>query len=196
HLYGNTRFQFDGGAMLIGEAGYTPKAEGLEGKPNILAVGGWMYTKEADDQLAVDSNGTPLKHHSWGAYLLSSYLFYHDKEGRGLNAFFRPSIADENTMQVEYAYEVGMQAQGWVPTRPDGEIGVGLSQAINGDTYRDSVAGTTGSKHSEYAFEVFYRDKVMPGLALQPDFQFIANPGTAPGVKNAALLGLRADLLF
>lgn len=197
HLYGNTHFQFDGGAMLIAETGYTPKVKGVEGKPDILALGGWMYTKKADDLIKVDANGAPLKRRNFGGYVLSSYLFYHDKDDRGLNAFFRPSFADGNVKQVSYAYEVGMVGTKWVPTRPDGEIGVAFAQAINADKHRDSVAaGGSTAKHSEYVLDVYYRDKVVPGFSLQPDFQYIVNPGTVPNVGNAVVFGLRADLNF
>ncbi len=197
HLYGNTHFQFNGGAMLIAEAGYTPKVVGVDGKPNILALGGWMYTKRTPDLVTVDANGTPARRRSYGFYGLSSYLFYHDKQDRGLNAFFRPSLADGNTKQAQYAYEVGMVGSKWVKNRPDSEIGVGLSQAINAEKYqRAAIAAGSFDEHSEFVIEAYYRDKLIPGLSVQPDFQYIINPGSASGVKNAVAFGLRTDFNF
>lgn len=197
HLYGNTHFQFDGGAMLIAEAGFAPQIQGVEGKPTLLAVGGWMYTQKADDLLAVDALGTPVRRRRFGAYMHSCYLFYQDEQGRDLDAFFRPSFGDGDTAQVKYAYEVGMTANKWVPGRDEGQFGIGMAQSINGDTYRQSIsAGGGRADHSEYAFELYYRDRLAPGFTLQPDFQYIINPGSDPAVGNATVLGLRVDLNF
>lgn len=197
HLYSNTHFQFDGGALIIGEAGFTPKIEGVEGKPDILALGGWMYTQKEPDLFIVDANNTAVRHRSYGAYVLSSYMFYHDKGDRSLNAFFRPSMADGDTRQVKYAYEVGMVGKKWVPNRPDSEIGIGLTQTFNADKYREStLAGGQFAEHSEYVLDVYYRDKLMPGLSVQPDFQYFKNPGSISGVKDAMIYGLRLDFNF
>ena len=197
HLYGNTHFQFNGGALLIAEGGFTPKVQGVDSKPDILALGGWMYTQKTAELVTLDANGSPVRHRSFGGYALSSYLFYHDKDERGLNAFFRPSFADGDTRRVAYAYEIGMVGTKWVPGRPDSEIGVGLSQAINGDKFREAaIAAGSEAEKSEYALDVYYRDKIIPGFTLQPDIQYIKNPGSAPGVKDAVVVGLRCDLNF
>ena len=197
HLYGNLHFQFDGGVMWIAETGFTPKVDGVDGKPNIVALGGWVYSQKMNDLVVVDDNGAPVKQRSYGAYLLSSYLFYHDFDNRGLNAFFRPSIADGDTKQVRYAYEVGLVGKKWVPGRKDSEIGVGFARNANGSKYRQSViAGGGVSNNSEYALDVYYRDKIVPGIAVQPDFQYIVNPSSNPAVGNAVVFGLRFDINF
>lgn len=197
HNYGNLHFQFDGGVMMIAEAGFTPKVDGIDGKPTILALGGWVYSDKVNDLVTVDANGAPVRKRSYGVYGLSSWLFYHDKQERGMNVFFRPNMADGDTKQVRYAYELGLVATKWVPGRPEGEMAIGFAQAINGSKYRQSViAGGNTSNHSESVVDAYYRDKIMPGLAVQPDFQYIMNPGSNPSVGNAAVFGVRFDINF
>jgi len=83
---------------------------------------------------------------------------------------------------------------GWVPTRPDSEIGVGFTQAHNGDTYLDSVAGVAND--NEYGFELYYRDTLGRGITVQPDFQYIINPGTDTVTDNVTIFGIRFDINF
>ena len=83
-----------------------------------------------DDMVDVDVNGNPVKNvANAGAYQLSELpAFYYDK-GIGCSAtvFFRPGIADGDTAPIDWAYEAGLRmAHGWVPTRPDSEIGLRL----------------------------------------------------------------------
>lgn len=196
HLYGN-QFQFDGGALLIAEAGYIPK---LEDGTNMtkFAVGAWSYTQKFDDMNSVDAFGNPLKKRSEGAYLLSSYQFYYDKTtGHSATVFFRPGIADGDTKPVDWAYEAGIVTHGWVPTRADSEIGLGFTQSHNSDKFiRAAVAAGGQAEHNEYGAELYYRDKLYHGISIQPDLQYVANPALNPQVSNSWILGTRLDINF
>lgn len=184
------------GLLLVAEAGYTPKpSDQLDATFNKFGVGAWTYSKGMNDLVDVDAGGNPVKNRMMGAYILSAYQFYHDKDaGRDLGAFLRAGIADGDTAQVDWDYELGVVANGWIPARPDGEIGFGLSQAHNSDKYIGSLAGA--SARSEYSFELYYRDQIVKGFSVQPDFQYIINPGTAPAARNAAVIGIRLDINF
>ena len=57
--------------------------------------------------------------------------------------------------------------------------------------YRDSVGSADGS---EAAFELTYSDNLTPWLAVQPDLQYIVNPGTDPTLNKAVVVGARIDL--
>lgn len=171
------------GALLVGEVGWVPPSpDGLDGEYNKLAVGAWRYTKEFDDNAGTSTDDVQ------GVYLLSSYQFYHDaKAARGLGAFLRAGYAAGNAVQSEWDYQVGLVGQGWLPTRAAGEFGLGFSQATNSS---DFMINNAGSDRAEYQFEAYYRDEVYHGISLQPDFQYIVNPGTVGG-ENASVFGLR-----
>ena len=184
------------GLLLVAEGGVTPKpAEGVDGTPNKIAIGGWTYTKEKPDLIDVDINGNPVRNRSIGAYFLSSYQFYYDKaSGHDLGLFLRAGIADGDTAQTEWDYEAGFVGHGWIPTREDGEIGIGFSQSDNSSKYLRSVGGQ--GDRNEYAYELYYRDKLVKGISIQPDIQYIVNPGTDKIRKDALAFGVRFDINF
>ena len=189
----------DKDAMLfIGEVGFTPKAADSDGQPNKLAVGVWHYTGGLDDLTELDTNGDPAKSTAQGVYLLSSYRFYHDKKsGRDLGAFLRGGVADGDTAQVDWDYEAGLVANGWIPGREEGEIGLGISAAHNGDKYMDAqAAASTAADRNEYSYELYYRDTIYRGVTIQPDVQYVVNPGTDAVTDNATVVGLRLGVSF
>lgn len=184
------------GLLLIAEAGFTPKAVDQEDNlPNKFALGVWTYTKKFDDLVDVDGAGNPIKKRSEGAYLLSSYQFFHDKKTEhDLGAFFRAGIGDGNTGQTDWFYATGIVGNGWIPTRSDSEIGLGFTQSHNSNKYVQSVSGV--ADNSEYGLDLYYRDKIMSGITVQPDLQYIINPSTDTVTKNATIIGIRFDINF
>lgn len=183
------------GLLMVAEAGYAPAVEGVDGNPNKFAIGAWGYSKEMDDLVAVDGSGNPVKKRMAGAYALSSYQVYSDKKsGRDIGVFLRGGFADGNTAQVDWDYETGLVGHGWVPTRSDSEIGLGLSQSHNGDKYMQSVSGA--ADRNEYSLELYYRDQIVSGFSVQPDLQYVINPGTDPALDNATVVGIRFDINF
>ncbi len=185
----------DDGLLLIAELGYEPmlNASADDGAPNKLALGGWMYTQKMDDLVRVDANGNPVKENMAGLYFLSSYQFYKDEtNGRDLGFFFRAGVANDDTAQVDWDYVAGMVGTGWIPGRSTGEIGLGVTQAHNGDAFVQSVGGAADS--SEYGMEMYYRDTIIPGVNVQPDFQYIINPGSDMTIKNATVVGIRVEV--
>lgn len=188
--------RFHDGFLLVSEAGITPTfADNALDAPNKFAVGGWIYTQKMDDLVRVDSNGAPVAQRSAGAYFLSSYQFYSDQRaGRNVGAFFRAGIADGNTAQVDWDIETGLVGNGWIKVRPESELGVGFSQSHNGDNYIRSVSGA--SDRNEYGFELYYRDKIIDGINVQPDLQYIINPGTDKVTDDALVAGIRFDINF
>ena len=188
-------FESGDGALYIAEIGFTPPAaEPGDSLPNKFAIGAWAYSDKFDDLVAVDSAGNPLKKRSEGVYVLSSYQFYHDKNaGHDLGAFFRAGMGDGDTAQTDWFFATGLVGNGWVPTRPDGELGLGFTESHNGNKYIQSVGS---ADRAESSIELYYRDPIYRGISLQPDIQYIVNPGTDPAVKNATVFGMRMDVNF
>ena len=178
------------GALLIAEAGYAPRDNSM----NKIGVGVWSYTTRADDLVDTKANGDPEKHHTNGAYIVSSYQFYNDEvAGRSVGAFFRYGMANDDAQQTDWNYQAGLVANGWVPGRADGEIGFGFTQAHNSDKYRSANTPTDASEHG---FELYYLDQLTPAITVQPDLQYIVNPGTDTVTDDAAVVGLRVNVSF
>ena len=52
----------------------------------------------------------------------------------------------------------------------------------------------TGAEGHETAIELTYRARITDGLEVQPDIQYIVNPGTDPALDNALVFGIRIEL--
>ncbi len=181
------------GSLLVAEMGLAPKVADTDDAVNKLAVGVWEYTGAEANLEYPSIQSTPQ-----GMYLLSSYRFYHDKDaGKDVTAFARGGFADGQTEQTDWDYEAGVVAHGFVPKRPDGEIGIGISEAHNSRQYMSAqeTAGTP-AEHAETSFELYYRDAVAQGITVQPDVQYIVNPGTDPTLDNALVIGARFGVSF
>ena len=176
----------DEGLLLITEAALVPPSpEGVEGDVNKFAIGAWRYTQEQPDLVGGGASNQV------GAYLLTSYQLYHDATfGQGIAGFLTGGIAEGSTVQTDWDIEAGLVATGWVPHRPASEIGFGVALAHNSDEYK---ASTSPSDTVETSYELYYRDTVYNGITVQPDVQYIVNPGTDPTIDNATLVGLRVD---
>lgn len=176
--------------LLVAEIGYTPQVESSEDELNKLALGVWRYTSALPDQEDATLQRTPQ-----GMYALGSYRFYHDQQGRAAGVFLRGGVADGDTAQVDWDYEAGLVGNGLIPSRPDSEIGFGISQAHNSDKYmRVQQAASTPVDRNEYSYELYYLDTIAPGISIQPDVQYVVNPGTDVVTGNATVLGLRLNV--
>ena len=49
-------------------------------------------------------------------------------------------------------------------------------------------------KRREIAIELTYRAEITEYLAIQPDLQYVINPGLVPGRDDAFVAGLRLEL--
>jgi porin len=185
------------GLLLIGEAGWTPKAEGTDDELNKLALGIWHYTGGFDDLTRLGADGNPKRTISEGVYGLASSQVYRDKDGRSAAAFVRGGFSEGDTAQVDYDIEAGVVANGFVPSRPEGQLGLGVSYAHNGDKYmKAQAAAATPSDRAETIYELYYRDTVVPGVTVQPDLIYVVNPGTDTVTDNAFIVGGRLSITF
>jgi porin len=49
-------------------------------------------------------------------------------------------------------------------------------------------------KRAETVVELTYRLQVLPWLHLQPNLQYVINPGTSPTLDNALVFALRVEI--
>lgn len=184
-------FNSGDGLLWVGEAGYTfGNSESPTGK---LAFGGWYYTTESDD---VDSNKL-TKHHNNGVYMVGEHQLYHTKDGKDLTGFIHFGFADKDVNQFDYAWSTGLVYTGLIPGRDDSQLGFGVAGAHSSSKYRDaSLVGGTRLDVAETALELTYRDSITPWMAIQPDVQYIINPGTDKTLNNATVIGTRLEISF
>lgn len=183
-------FDQDDGWLTIAEAGFTPEN-------SKIAIGGWYYTQKADHLTEIDSSGDPIKKRSEGAYIIGETQLYEEAKDQGLMAFARFGFANGEVNQFNYAWSAGLVYTGLIPTRDEGQLGFGITGAHNSSEYKQAaITAGTPADSAETTFELTYSDNLTPWLAVQPDVQYIINPGTDKSLDNALVVATRFTINF
>jgi porin len=120
---------------------------------------------------------------------------YGSENDQGLGVFFQFGWAPSNRNALTEYYGGGLVYKGLLPSRDEDMFGLGLASARFSDHFR-AAEGIAGAEigPSETAIELFYKALVGKHLSLQPDVQYIANPGGQ--YKDALVPGLRFEAVF
>ena len=224
-----TSFALNGGALVIGELQYVYPALGAMVAPNqqeahqgTYKIGFW-YNSESFDDLQFDntglslanplSTGTPQTHHgNYSLYGVVDQQVWSSPGGSNLNAFARvmgTPPGDRNF--VVFSLNAGLTLQGPLPGRGGDVLGFGMGYG--------KVSGSAAALDKETAFftgafvpvqtgetflELTYQYQLIPSVRLQPDLQYVFNPGGGianpnipnQSVKNELVLGFRVNITF
>jgi porin len=212
-----TTFPLDGGALAIAEVQYAYPSLGTmvyadDAQPlsGTYRFGAWYDTESfADERFANVSH-----HGDFGIYAVVDQMLWHSDvdPDHALSVFCRamgtPQV-DRNL--IDFSLNVGFTLHDPIPQRDDDTLGIGMGfahvskDASNAD--RDTAAMTPGYspiRSSETFIELTYQYQLTPWCQIQPDFQYVFNPGAgvpnpnAPSqrIRNAAVLGVRFNILF
>jgi porin len=174
------------GPLFVGEASYVAD-NGLR-----VNAGGWGYTSEFQPILSTDKVGNNI-----GAYGLIEGPLYREKseEGQGLSGFVRVGFANERINQFSHYMGGGVVYTGPFKSRDDDQVGFAIAAAGNGDDFKRSVRMGGGNPEDyETNLELTYRTQLTDWLAIQPDIQYIIDPGAVGGLRNALALGVRVEI--
>lgn len=158
------------------------------------ALGAWSYTSSFPDLIDVDAAGRPVQRSgNRGFYALADWV-YHER----LAAFVRTGVANAEVNRYAQCADAGVTYSGLIPGRPDDQLGLATSLARNGDKFLRAamVAHGVPADRLEADVEITYRAPVTPWLTIQPDVQWVINPGTEVELKDAIVFGVRFDLTF
>jgi porin len=98
---------------------------------------------------------------------------------------------------VRGSWQLGGLVTHVIVSRPDSQLSFAVNQALVGDQYRKaSAAGGVPLQSAETHFEITYADQLGKHLTVQPDFQYIANPGGDGAAKNELVFQLRLKTSF
>jgi len=178
------------GWLVIGETGYSTE-------DTKIASGAWYYTEKFDHLTDVDGSGNPLRKRGHGVYIIAEKQLYSTGKDKGLAGFARFGFANGEVNQFDYAWSTGLVYTGAFKGRDEGKLGFGITGAHNSSEYK-SAAITAGSpaNNAETTFELTYSDKITPWLWVQPDIQYVINPGTDKTLDNAFIIGSRFTANF
>ena len=134
-------------------------------------------------------------------------------EDQGLSVFLRVGGAPSDRNLVALYADGGVAFKGLFGSRPNDTVALGVAQAWLSrdararDRDRNAFSGTIGPvRDSETVVELTYSAEIAPWWLLQPDLQFVRQPGgnvadptDASGrraIADAVVLGLRTSLKF
>ena len=177
-----TRIQLseDEGALTVAEINYLPY-DGLR-----FGLGSWYYTRRFET-----FNGE--RDHSNGVYGFADVALGNALAGDWAG-FVRLGSANDNVNQFGDYYGAGITWTGKLFQQED-QIGLAIASAQNGDAFRrsENQAGNHWHK-AETAIELTYGTRITPWLYVQPDIQYIINPGVDRTLDNALVIGLRMQI--
>jgi porin len=210
-----TAFRTNDGVLALFETRYNPENSDKNGT---YKIGAWFNSERfLDQRFATNgvslasplSSGTPRM-------LGNNYSIYGIVDqplgDTGLTAFVRAMGAPGDRNLVNFYVDAGLVYN--KPFGRDGDqVGIGYGYARIGDAARALDIDTAKfggtpypTRSQETVLEITYQYAVdgLPWLQLQPDFQYVSNPGggipnpAAPNRKigDAAIFGLRAAITF
>ena len=116
---------------------------------------------------------------------------------QGLAWFGRIAFGPQNRNFVGFYFDTGLVYTGLIPTRDEDQVGVGFvyAQLTKGARRTLELEGSRGVG-AEMVLEFTYKAILTPWLYIQPDAQFIINPGATQDLRNAFVLGGRVSINF
>ncbi len=226
-----TSFPLNGGALVIGEIQYAYPALGAMVMPGqeVALQGtyklGFWYNSEQFDDLQLDNTGLSLANPLSGGIAQShhgNYSFYGVMDqmvwrsakdgGHSLNFFARAMGTPQGDRNlVVFSLNAGLGLHTPFPRRDDDVLGLAMGYGkVSGsaaalDRATGFYSGTFQRvRGGETYLELMYQYRLIPSVILQPDFQYVFNPGgginnpDVPGqsVKNEAVIGMRVIVTF
>ncbi|MBU6269086.1 MAG: carbohydrate porin [Sphingomonadales bacterium] len=165
-------FSRDIGALAIGEADWS-------GSWGRIAVGGWHFTSTLS---ALDGSGN--RRGASGGFVTVEPTLIDRKDGLQVKGWVRAALGDADTDVIRGYLGGGLAASGFWAAFPQDALGFAVAHA------RLNHRAGPGAG-AETAFEWTAQHRLNGWLTVQPDVQWVVNPGGFGGVGNALVLGLR-----
>ena len=206
--YGTRFFNGSSGALLMGEIGYTlnpppkpddsqkggAKSQVAPGRPlsGTCKLGGFYDTATFDNP---DGNGN--RRGEYAFYVIADQEIWHEPgdPDQGLRIFGRIGAAPSDRSTVPFYFDAGLNYQGLLASRDKDLCGIGVSYTKLGNDLQDEN-GSPAESHHETIIEASYQAVITSWLSVQPDFQYVFNPGGTGRRQNAVVAGLRVTVNF
>lgn len=219
-----TLFRLSDGVLVMAEAQYAINQDkDAAGLPGTYRVGGWYDSENFADQrfdteglsLANPaSTGTPRQHRGdFSLYAIGDQMIWRKPgtkdAGIGVFAHIMGAPGDRNL--VNFYADAGATWKGPIDSRADDTVGLAVGYARISDAARALDADTgfyTATAYpirsNETVLELTYQVQVAPWWQVQPDLQYVFNPGGGvlnpdrPGqrIGDAFILGVQTVITF
>jgi porin len=211
------------GALAIAEAQYAI-GQGADDYAGVYKLGAWYDSLDFADQrydaaglpLASPAAGpTPLMHAGdYGLYAVGEQVVWRGAEKeRTLSLFLRPTLSPQGDRNfVTFGLDGGLALRDPLPGRKDDTFALGFGyQRIGAGAVGYSVDAAafnpgvyTPKRSYEAVFEATYQYQATAAIQVQPDLQFVRNPGGGMAnpyqpngrIGDAWVTGLRVNVSF
>lgn len=120
-----------------------------------------------------------------------------EKSDQGLGWFGRIAFTNADRNFVDFYFDTGLTYKGLIPTRDEDTVGLAFGYAQLSNDARGSLSDEGLSPvGAEMVIEFSYQAQVTRWLTVQPDLQYIINPGATSTIDNALVIGARASVTF
>jgi porin len=192
------RFGFSSGHGTLNffEAGYIPDLSATGSAMGADYKLGGFY----DSQFHPDISNQTSSHGDYGFYAVVDHPLYFapgstKDSPQGLSGFARLSYAPDQRNPVVYYFDTGFNYTGLLSWRPQDVAGLALSFERMG-TDLTLASGAPVLSHHEHVLELTYLANVSSWFNIQPDCQYIINPGGVGRIPNALVAGVRFNVTF
>ena len=224
-------FPLNTGVLAIAELQFTTPAPDASGKqsdtgpfPGAYKIGAWWNSGNFDSQqtdaggvplASPQSNGIPAKTQGdFAVYAVADQVIWRAGDpSRFVSAFVRPTFTTlQDRNEIAFSVNGGLTLHDPLPGR-DGDVfgvGFGVAKVTSGVTGYDRQMQIfqpdvfTPTRGAETFLEATYQAQILPSWQIQPDVQYVVNPGAGLAnpeqptqrLKNEWVIGLRTTLTF
>lgn len=196
------------GLAFAQEIAYVPNtAEGSKGLPGHYKAGIY-YNGATCRDLYADTNGSsasitglPKKKHigNYNIYFHADQMIFREEgtKDEGLTVLLSSTLGPSSINKFPFFIMSGLIYKGLVPDRPDDVTAFECVYAkYSGDLKKsEEDSGNLGQKY-EMMIEFTHKIMVTKWMYLQPDTQYIINPGGRDNIKDAFVIGTRFGVIF
>jgi porin len=198
-----------GPVFAIAEAGY--QCNGLQGDTGLIGNyrAGLWYDNAAFADYRTDGYATPSesKRGNYGFYALADQVlvaFGDRSRNSGLGVCASALISpDTSVSQMPYFFTAGIVSRGFLPCRPTDMAAFGVvfgnfSGDLRHAQEREQILDPTIAPQNdetvlEWTYRVYYSKRA---VFVQPDLQYVINPGATGKYSDALVLGARIGINF
>ena len=143
---------------------------------------------------------TDRANNSYGFYWHADQMVFQEAPGsdQGLTVWSALTLSpQQNIAKLPFQVNGGLVYKGLVPTRDNDYTALGVVYGKFSKNYAQTVADAGGgSPDYELVFEANYKIQITKFAFVQPDIQWVINPGGTGNIPNALVLGAQMGVTF
>ncbi|MEO6848900.1 MAG: carbohydrate porin [Chthoniobacterales bacterium] len=198
----NFKYNASAGALMFSEVGFLlNQSPGDRGLHTTLKLGNFVHTANFstwNSQALNATKGTPVRGSGaeYGFYGVLDQELY-KAGGHTVGFFMRGGFAPANVSFISGYIDTGLNFIGFVPGRDADVVGIAFSRSFISSDFSSAQQYQDGpAAYGENVLEATYKINITPWWSLQPDLQYIVNPGGNVGSPSSLVLGLRTTVAF